>query len=133
MFYILISSFFFLIKKILNCAFTVGYTWNPPSPPGRWVDNFIAPWGTLNFHLLLWGVGAQPNKGFKIFHDFFGGEIQQGFLCCGYRGSHSHHSPTGQKLLLPPTKKSLPSRLPIPNFYYPHQIFIPPHDITPTH
>ena len=36
-------------------------------------------------------------------------------------------SPTDQKLLIPPTGNSLPSRLTPPNFYSPHhQMFIPP-------
>ena len=44
-----------------------------------------------------------------------------GFSRLGDGGSPS---PTDQKLLIPPTRKSLPSRLPLLNFYCPHQRFI---------
>ena len=53
--------------------------------------------------------------GLKFSTLFLGGQ-QQGFLYWAVRGSSAL---TGQKLLIPPTGKSLPSR-------HPHQIFIPP-------
>ena len=107
----------------------VGKNFNAPEPyselnhgipPGRWWDNFFGPWGILNFHLQL-ERGAQPNGGFKIFHTF-GGQ-QQGFL---YRENGGSPYPIGEKLFIPPTGKSLSSRLPPPNFYCPYQRFIPP-------
>ena len=76
------------------------YQPSPLSAGGVNVESqiFIKPWGSLNFH-------------------------QQGFP---YWGDGESPSPTGQKLLILPTGKRLPSRLPPPNFYSPHQRFIPP-------
>ena len=71
--------------------------------------NFIGSWGPLNFHLPLGGLAKW---GFKIFHTFLGGGGgQQGFLYWGDGGSLFSN---GQKLLIPPIGKSLPSRLPPP-------------------
>ena len=67
--------------------------------------------------------GLSQMRGLKFLH-FSGG--QQGFLYWGDRGSPS---PNGQELLIPPTRKSLPSRLPPPNFYSPYQRFISPNPL----
>ena len=58
------------------------------------------------------------NGGLKIFHTFFGGG-EQGFLFWGIEGA-----PCG-RLLIPPTGKSLPSRLPLPEVH-------PPNPLNPT-
>ena len=82
------------------------YLWNPP--PGRWGDNFVRPWETLNFHLPLGGL-AKWGGGVKILHTF--GGMTTGFSLLGDGGSPS---PTGQKSL---------------KNYSPHKRFILP----PTH
>ena len=50
-------------------------------PPGRWGDNFIRSWRTLNFHLPLEGV--EPNGGFQNSLTFFygGGDNRGESLC----------------------------------------------------
>ena len=40
-----------------------------PPRRGRWGDNFVGSWKTLNFHLPL-GGRTLPNGEFKIFHTF---------------------------------------------------------------
>ena len=71
---------------------------------------------------------GRPYGSFKIFHTFFGGVGGgvgggQGFLYWGDGGSPS---PTGQNLLIPPTRKVYPVDSLPPNFYSPHQRFITP-------
>ena len=92
-------------------------------PPGRWGGgggwcNFMRPWGTLNFHLPLGGLSQIGGLKFSI--RLWG---QQRFLYWGDGGSPS---PTGQKLLIPPTRKSLPSRLLPPTFYSLTKVLSPP-------
>ena len=56
------------------------------SPQGRLGDNFVGPWGTLNFHLPLWGLSQMGVLKFFTFE----GE-QQDFL---YGGEWWNPSPT---------------------------------------
>ena len=76
------------------------------SPPRKMGDNFIGPWGILNFHLPL-GVHSQI-RGLKSFTFFFfgGGGGQQGFLYWGHGWGPTPH---GQKSTHPShTRKSPP-------------------------
>ena len=65
--------------------------------------NFIGPWGTLNFHLLL-GGGLSQIGGLKIFRSFFvgeggeGGGGTKGFFSTGGIGEVPESLPHGSKI-----------------------------------
>ena len=88
------------------------------------VGDFIGPWWTLSFPLPLWGRGrgALPDGGFKIFHTFFCGGVAIGISLLGGMGRVP--PPLAKNLLVLLHQERPPSRL-TPNFYFPHQRFIP--------
>ena len=93
--------------------------------PGRWGDNFMGPWETLNFHLPPLGELSQM-EGLK-FSTLFYGEGGDGrgcnrvFSTGGWRESIL----TGPKLLISPIGKVFP-------IDSPHQRFIPPNPLNST-
>ena len=89
-------------------------TWTGNPHPKKMGDNFIGPWGTLNFHLPLGRLSKM--WGLKSFTLLRGGTTRLSLL----GGMGVSTSPTGQKFTHPFfTRKSAPPT----NFYLPHQTF----------
>ena len=107
-----------------------GSTCNPPLK--TMADNFIGPWGTLDFHLPL---GVLIQMGFLKFSSHFrewwrGWGHNKVFSTCGGWMESVLHWP---KISYPShrERKILP-RPPLPNCYSPHQGFILPNPLNST-